>query len=164
MSIFRRDKGPEEDDNQYIRIPDTSTLLGPAGHANSAVLIRNIAYDAKMGKLADKVMSQSYGMPPVSDEGRKSLIQDSASRVEKVIACHDIIDIAVEIVFQLLSANSSDRLLQGGISQEDLDAAMDFQADVAARCVLSTLSALVDLGMMTPNFGPVAIDEETWGE
>lgn len=136
---FRKDGKPQHP------IPEDSTVMGSNGIYDPRVFIRSLAYDALLGEAGDEVLSTSYELPPVSEEGREALQRESEERLEKIIAALPIIDSTTDTVIRIV-AELNPRAKD--IDPDLKERAITYEKDVARRCVLAALSTLVDLGLV----------------
>lgn len=129
-------------------VPEASSVLGTDGnYADPRIMVRNLAYDALLGELADEVLYKVFNISPVSEDGREALLKDTERRLSKVVAAMPIIETAVDTILRIVTEyNLSDEF------PEDFKKAMlDYHIDVSRRCCLAALSALVDLGLVESN-------------
>lgn len=145
MSFFRKKKGVP------FSIPETSSIMGTGGNiGDPRILIRNLAYDALLGSDVDGVLLSSFDMPPVSEEGREALKRDSYDRLSRVISAMPVVDASVDTVLRIVA-----EFHPGSVPDEIKEQAIEYESDIVRRCVLATLSCLVDLGLFESNL-PVA--------
>lgn len=144
MTIF--DKFRKNTGHTDHPVPEESTVMGTGGnYSDPRVFIRNLAYDALLGDAADDILYRVFDMPKVSDEGREALQKDSEARLGKVIAAFPVIEPAVDTVLRIVAELNPKA---DEIDPEIKEKAIKYESDVARRCVLATLSCLVDLGLM----------------
>ncbi len=136
---FRKDGKPQHP------IPEDSTVMGSGGNYDARVFIRSLAYDALLGEAGEEVLNTAYGLPPVGEEGREAIQRESEKRLEKVIAALPVIESTTDTVIRIV-AELNPRANE--IDPEIKERAIHYEKDVARRCVLATLSTLVDLGML----------------
>jgi len=127
-------------------IPEASTIMGHDGNYDPRVLVRNLAYDALLGEAADEVLHKVFDLPPVSQEGQEALQRDSEERLSKVIMALSVVNAAVDTVLRIVAEFGPDDL-----DPEIKERGIAYESDVATRCVLATLSCLVDIGMVETN-------------
>ena len=152
---FRKDGKPQHP------IPKDSTVMGSNGIYDPRVFIRSLAYDALLGEAGEEILSTAYGLPPVSEEGQESLQRESKERLEKIIAALPIIESTTDTVIRIVAelnpkANDIDPDLK--------ERAITYEKDVARRCVLATLSTLVDLGLVESYLPEAKLHLITFGD
>lgn len=148
---IRQAKG-DSSDKHFVRVPVGSTFLGQI--PDTRVMLRNVVLDAMMGEDAEQLLQDKYELTPLSPEVRGQLVKDSHERVGKVVGSFAVIDAVSEAVATLFV----DMAPEGKVPEEVRDLAKEAQADLLRRCTLACLSALVDLGFITPNFDPVEVN------
>lgn len=152
---FRKDGKPQHP------IPDDSTVMGSNGIYDARVFVRSLAYDALLGEAGEEILSTSYELPPVSEEGRESLQRDSEQRLEKIIAALPIIESATDTVIRIVAElNPKAKEMDPGLKER----AISYEKDVARRCVLATLTTLVDLGLIESYLPEAKLHLITFGD
>lgn len=160
MSLFSRKDRDSDRSPKLFPVPEDSTVLGTDGnYTDPRVMIRNLAYDALLGELADDILFESFGIPPVSEEGHLALSRDSEKRLSKVMSAMPIIDSAVDTVMRIVSEAG---FKNSDIPEEMKERIVTQQMDICRRCALSAISALVDLGLLDSHLplAKVSLHEE----
>lgn len=147
MSFF--DKFKKNDPRTWSAIPESSTVMGTGGnYSDPRVFIRNLAYDALLGEAADEILYEVFDIPMVSQEGREALERDSQERLSRVAASMTVIHSAVDTILRIVAEINPKA---ADIPDEIKEKAIKYETDIARRCVLATLSCLVDLGLLETN-------------
>lgn len=157
MSFF--DKFRKGDDPVIHPIPKTSTVMGTDGYYDPRVFIRNLAYDALLGEAADEILHEVFEIPMVSQEGREALQRDSEERLSRVLSSITIIHSAVDTVLRIVAEMNPKA---ADIPDEIKEKAISYETDIARRCVLATLSCLVDLGLLESHMPKARMSMLDW--